>query len=572
MSVPTISGRMRAAVTLAALALVAVSCGGSSDSTTPDDEPPDLVATSAPATDPSEPATDPSESVVAPTDSTPEEEPQPSADAQTTAKLLLPGIAETWDTRDTTSFLLAAGLLVNEPLMSFRPDGTFVPTLATDFDQPDPLTYVYTIRDGVLFSNGTPMTAEDVKFSFELHSADDTTSNSARYWTNVESISVLGDNQIEVTLLEPDPEFPYTVSKTGIVSKALYEAEGDQVGTPGVQQIGTGPYTFGAYTPMRSVELTANPDYWGEAPPYTSITFDSAQDDSTRLLALQSGDYDGIFVPPPGLVTQIDALGSYTPSTASDVALWRIGMDITKAPFDDPKVREAISHAINRDAVVQGAFSGLAVVADAMVPEAIAAISDPELVVSTYAGYAEDFEFDLDLAAAALAESSVPDGFTVEVVVPASDQTTSLIAQTIAQDLEKIGIDLEIKSLDDQAHANAIYFEKTSQGLTIDSWNAGSPEPANLPYSVLAPGALGNTAQLDDPAVNEAIATYRALPSGSPDRQAAFLDILDAAHEQNVYVPLAFPDVFAYTDEGLTIVDFTSFWWLTPMIDTVVPT
>ena len=486
--------------------------------------------------------------------------------------LLMPLMPATWSMVDLSSNMLAASLLVTEPVIAFQPDGTFANLLAQDFQQLDPTTYLITLADGITFSDGTPLTADDVKFSFEIHTAEDTTSNIARYWRDVTSIEVIAENQVQVTLGTPDPDFPYTLAKTGIVSRAYHELHGDQVGTPTVPQLGTGPYTYEAFTPSVSVELVANPGYWGEAPVFPEITMELARDDASRLLALQSGDYDGVYLPPLTQIDQIEAIGEYTMAQNSDVALYRIGLDVTKPPFDEIEVRDAIAHAIDRDAIVAGAFGGRASVANSLVPESsLDILGDPDAVASTYAEFAEDFTFDLDLARQSLAASTVPDGFEIDVPVPASDATVSLIAQTIAQDLAEIGITLNVVAQDDATFGTTIYVERSHDGLTIDSWNAGSPEPGNLPFALLAPGAIGNTAQLDDPAALEAIAAYKAAEPGSSEQLGELIEALTLAHDQRAYVPLAFPDVYAFVDDDLAIREFNSFWWLTPIIQTLVP-
>jgi peptide/nickel transport system substrate-binding protein len=487
-------------------------------------------------------------------------------------RLLVPQMPGTFAMVDLSSNSLAASLLVTEPVVAFQPDGTFEPLLAEELEQVDATTYRITLRDGVTFSDGSPLTAEDVVFSFEIHTAEDSTSAIARYWRDVQAIEIVGDRQIEVSLGNPDPDFPYTLAKTGITSRAHHERHGDEVGTPTVPQLGTGPYVYARFTPNVSVELAPNPNYWGTPAPWPSVHLELAADDASRLLALQSGDFDGVFLPPLTQVDQIAALGSYTEYSGSDVALYRIGLDVTKPPFDDIHVRRAIAHAVDRDAVVAGAFGGRAEVADSFVPEeTLDILGDPDAVADAYATFADAFTFDLDLARQELAQSSSPDGFAVDVPVPASDATVSLIAQTIAQDLAEIGIELDLRAVDDATYGTALYVERDHDGLTIDSWNAGSPEPGNLPFALVAPGAIGNTAQVEVAAALEAITAYKAATPGSPEQLDAMLEALTLTHDEMAYIPLAFPDVYAFVDDDVVVDGFNSFWWLTPLTQTLRP-
>lgn len=172
-----------------------------------------------------------------------------SGEADDELKIIVPSAPASWDTRQTASQTLAAQLLVNEPLMTYQSDGSVVPNLASSATNPSRTVYEYTLRKGVTFSDGSPLTVDDVKFSYELHSADDSTSYTAAAWSQVDSIEISGTDKIVITLAAPDPQFRYTIAKVGIVSKAYYEKHGDTVGTPDVPQIGTGPYVFDRFAP-----------------------------------------------------------------------------------------------------------------------------------------------------------------------------------------------------------------------------------------------------------------------------------------------------------------------------------
>ncbi|GAB3598538.1 ABC transporter substrate-binding protein [Microbacterium tumbae] len=482
--------------------------------------------------------------------------------------LLVPVMANSWDTRQTSSTLLSMQLLVTEPLEVYKADGTFEPALATEVEQPDPSTYIYTIRPDVSFSDGTELTPADVKFSFELHMAEDTTSYMARYWTGVTDVSVVGDDQVQVTLAAPDPEFPFTVSKTGIVSQAVYEESGDQVGTPDVPNIGTGPFTFDKFTAMSSVTMVANPDYWGTAPTVEKLTFEQAKDDSSRLLALQSGQVDGILGAPLPQLSAFEALDGFTGVTAPDLGVYKVNFDTTKAPFDDIHVRTAIAHAIDRDALIQGAFGGKATLANSFVTDgALSALGEPGPAEEALSGFAEDFEFDVDVAKAEMEKSSAPDGFTIEIPVQSSDPSQALVAQIIAQQLAAINITATVASFDDNTYATAVNREHSTDGLIVDAWSAGSPEPANIPRAMLTPGSIGNVAQFEDAAVSASLSEYYAMAVDDPNRQQVFIDMLTQTHSTMTFIPIAFPDAYAFSGNGVTIDGFESFWWLTRLTD-----
>lgn len=524
-----------------ALALVAAACGGDS----------------APGDDATASDTDGREGERTPSD---------------TLNLLTPLMAAGWDTRQTTGFINTVQLAVTEPLTVLQVDGSFSPLLASEVEHPDPVTYIYTIRPGSEFSDGTPLTPEDVKFSFELHVGEDTTSVRARFFTGVESVALVGDDQVQVTLAGPDPEFPYAVAALGIVSKAHYEAHPDDVGTPGTPQIGTGPYLFSEFTPGSSVTLEPNPGYRGDPPAFDSLTFDTASDDSSRLLALQSGDFDGVILPPVHQVDAIEELGTYTTYSAPDANVYRVVFDTTKAPFDDIHVRKAIAYAIDREAMATGVFGGHIEIADSVVPESmVAALEGDADVAEVFDELAAEFEFDLDAARTELAQSSVPDGFSIEVPVWSGEPNAALVIQVMAQSLAEIGIDLTAKQVDENGWHSA-FLDGQNDGLVVTPWSGGSPEQISLPRTLFLPGNLGNFSKLDDAEVNDSIAAYLAADGDASIQQAALIDTLTAVQAATPYVPIGFLNWYIMLDDDVELTAVTPWFWMVPFTDAFVPT
>lgn len=487
-----------------------------------------------------------------------------SGEADDELKIIVPSAPASWDTRQTASQTLAAQLLVNEPLMTYQSDGSVVPNLASSATNPSRTVYEYTLRKGVTFSDGSPLTVDDVKFSYELHSADDSTSYTAAAWSQVDSIEISGTDKIVITLAAPDPQFRYTIAKVGIVSKAYYEKHGDTVGTPDVPQIGTGPYVFDRFAPQSKTTLVANADYRGDPPRFSSITMEVAKDDAARVVALQTGEFDGVVNPPLSQIGSFEDLDGFTGQEASDLAIYRVNFDTEKPPFDDVHVRRAIMHAINRPALVDGVFGGRAALASTLVPEPImAAAGDPTEVKQAYAALESGLAFDLDAARAELAQSSRPDGFAVEIPVDQGDPSQSLIAQTMGQDLAEIGVTVKVKALDQQGHGNAVYFKHTADGLSVDSWNGGTPDPLNIPKNVLTPGLFGNAARYDNSEVTALLSDYQKLDIEDPTRVPVLMEALSTTATDLPMVPLLTPKVYAFFRDGMALEDFDTFWYMT---------
>lgn len=484
-------------------------------------------------------------------------------------KVLVPLQASLLDPTQGSIQSLGVMLLGLEPLERMQSDGSLAPELATDVQQPDPRTYVYEIRSGVEFWDGTPLTADDVVFSFDLHAAEGSDSINSSLWASVASIEKTSDASVTVRLTEPDPQFPYVVAQTGIVSKAFYDSHED-IGTPGVLNMGTGPYEFESFKPSSETVLKANADYWGAEPKYDTLTLRTVTDDSTRLQAVQSGEFDGIFNIPLAQLASYEGISDLTHAHSPDYSVYKFNFDVSKAPWNDIHLRRAVTMAIDRADLVEGPLAGKATLAPTLVPaDVMQTLAPSDAVESVYSDLESGFRFDLDAAKREMAQSSVPDGLTVTLPVTGSDPNLSAIAQTAAQRLAEIGVELEIQEVDDNTYYNAVYFEHTTDGLTLDNFGATAPDPSNMAlYCLLSSNGLPdgsgvNIAQYDNPQVDGLLQQSQQLATDDPERGQLLLDALEASQEDLPYVPIAFPNVYAAGNSKLQLADFSTFWWLT---------
>ena len=158
-----------------------------------------------------------------------------------------------------------------EPLLRFSPEGELEPNLAEAWDQPDPTTFVITLRSGVKFHDGTDMTAEDVAFSLNRHRDPDLGSYLATFHERVEDITATGDLEVTVKLSAPDSVFHWALATNAaaITSQAWVEANAANVGTPDAGMMGTGPYMFTSWTKGQEIVLDRFDDYWNTDRPLT---------------------------------------------------------------------------------------------------------------------------------------------------------------------------------------------------------------------------------------------------------------------------------------------------------------
>ena len=181
--------------------------------------------------------------------------------------------------------------------MGFTNDLKLKLLLAASVSNPEPTVWVYKIRPGVKFHDGSTLTAEDVAFSMNWHMVKANGSEFTLFYTSVKEITATGPLEVTVTLHEPDNLWPYTPAHTaGLVQKKAYlESAGKNAGTPGHLPIGTGPFKITAFTPSQSIDLVRNDSYWGRKPTVEHVHLQTIADPSTRLLAIRSGTVNGTY-------------------------------------------------------------------------------------------------------------------------------------------------------------------------------------------------------------------------------------------------------------------------------------
>jgi ABC-type transport system substrate-binding protein len=177
------------------------------------------------------------------------------------------------------------------------------------------------------------------------------------------------------------------------------------------------------------------------------ITVEFIADESTRLLAAKSGDIDVAFNVPPAQAEQWESLDTMRVEYVNDLSYVGLYFNTTVAPFDDVKVREAIAHAVNRDAYVDKLLRGHGEPATAiMTPESIGSVYGADEGRDTLAGIPQ-WDYDLEAAKAALAASGSPDGFTAEILTPNTGPQLGSAAQALSQDLAEVGITLNVREV-----------------------------------------------------------------------------------------------------------------------------
>ncbi len=372
------------------------------------------------------------------------------------------------DTSDT----LSGGIqrLMMDGLFGFDEDMAVIPLLATGYEgNEDATEYTISIREGVTFSDGTPLNAEAVKANFDRW-ADKTLGLKRTTLLSgvLQSTEVVDEYTVKVTLSSPFGAFINTLAHPAclIVSPEQIANGGNDVISQ--NPIGTGQYTFVEWIPGESATIALNLDWWGYDAEisggtalvdadagYKTVTFRPVSESATRVAMVQSGDADIIWPIPDESVALLQADSNVQVQVDDGLVVRYLMMNNMKAPFDDVNVRQAINHAIDKDAYVAVVKNGLGSPAESVIAPQVQFFKSNE-----------PYAYDIEKAKSLLAEAGYPDGFTTSILC--SSTTANLKqAEFLQQQLAQVGITVEIKALE-SAVVNEIVQDSYTSGAEAE--------------------------------------------------------------------------------------------------------
>jgi peptide/nickel transport system substrate-binding protein len=352
---------------------------------------------------------------------------------------------------------------VFESLVQVDPDGRLQPGLAEAWRAVDPTTWEFRLRKGVRFHNGQELTADDVMFSLERPAALIKSPGPFTAFTRpITGKEIVDAQTIRLRTATPYGPLALDLSNIFIVSRKLTEAASTDDFNTGKAVIGTGPWRFASWRRGDAVELTRNDAHWGLKPPFERVTLRIITSDPTRLAALLAGDVDAIETVPTADIAKLRANAKFIveqrPSwrtlffhvdharEKSPFVFDKSGRPLEKNPLRDARVRQALSMAIDRRALVEKTMEGLAIAATNVVAPGI--LGHNETLKSD--------PYDPVAARKLLAEAGWPDGFGLTLHGP-NDRyiNDEQVVQTIGQMLSRIGIAAKVETM-----PVAVYFAR----------------------------------------------------------------------------------------------------------------
>lgn len=416
-------------------------------------------------------------------------------------------------------------LLINilDPLTQRDDEGNLQPALATEWELlNDDLTWRFKLREGVKFHNGEDFNADSVKFSLERILNDPKSPSSTVRSLPVESIDVIDPLTVDINTSEPVPQMPATLALFGglMVPPGYIEENGaDHFAS---NPVGTGPFMVEDWTRGSEMNLTANDDYWGEAPQVEAVQIRFIGDPTTRVAALLNNEVDLINAVPTSSAARIADAGGFELDVAEGLRIFYASLAQPDGPLADADVRRALSHAVNYEALIENLMLGYAKPIAAPVASTNYGADVP---ISPY-------EYDVEKAKSLLEEAGYPDGFEIDFDThPGIYQD---IAQALSQMWAEIGVDVNLEVM-----TEAQFEDLYDVGELTGIWNSGytmwQGDPTVLMNSFFRSGM--DRAKYHSPELDEMIDTLKTTTDPDERRQTMH-EALTLLHEDAPWVYL----------------------------------
>lgn len=341
---------------------------------------------------------------------------------------------------------------VFQSLTSVTEDGKVIPDLASSWTiSDDGKTYVFSLAKGVKYHDGTTFDANDVKFAFDRAMGENSVNPSKKIFKPIESVSVVDDHTVEIKLKKPDAFFLFNMAKGDASIVAPESAENNKT-----NPVGTGPFRFDGWTRGDRLTLAKNPDFSGaDSVAIDKVVYRFISDPAAASAALLAEEIDAFpGFPAPEILPQFEADPRFNVTVGSTEGEVILAMNNAKPPFNDIRVRRAISHALNRDEIIDGAMYGRA--------NPIGSFYPPH--GSAYVDLTGVYPHDVEKSKALLKEAGV-EGATMTLRVPPFPYATRS-AEIIQAELAQVGLNVKVENVEWGFWIGEIY-KKQNYDMTI---------------------------------------------------------------------------------------------------------
>ena len=441
-----------------------------------------------------------------------------------------------------------------ENLMRLTPEYEIVPSLAESVDHPDPTTWVYTIREGVTFHDGSEMTIDDVVWSLNRHLDPDVGSYWGSWWANVESVEATSDREVTITLSRPDVVFPQMMSTPAgcIADREFVEAAGADYGTPDGGVNCTGPFELAEWNKGQNFVFERFEGYWNDELRAQAATVEVPfiANEATMVSALVGGEIDGTLDVPPAAIEQLQQSDAGTLYFGPSMQSYNVIINNFDGALGDPRIRRALMLALDREGIVAAAVNGRA--------EPLAAIVAP----SSW-GYAQEtFQAawdqlppptsNLEEAQALVEEAGVPDE-PIVLANLAEDEELLIISTALQDAARELGMELEIRTLPVGKYAPLFFDAEAREGIDmfLTGWYTDIPEPLNMYGTIFTSDGGSNYNGYSNPEYDALI--DEALGTDDVEARAELINQAQAISVEDVpWIPLYAPNVRLFLGDRIT--------------------
>ncbi|MGC3994297.1 MAG: ABC transporter substrate-binding protein [Propionicimonas sp.] len=416
---------------------------------------------------------------------------------------------------------------VFEPLVSFDTTGKIIPWLAEKYTvSPDLLTYTFILRPELQFSDGSPVTAADAKFSLERH-----LKVQGPLPLEAPIASITAEDEHTLTIVLKSPYTPFLSELSGF-SNGIFPAdfggrsEKDFFASP----IGTGPWVVQSWDPSGDTTFTANTHYWQTGKPYAqNLVFKVVADDTQRIQQLQAGQLSAIEDVAPATISQLQASQNVTVSELGSWAVEQVFFNTQNPYFADRHVRRAVAYALDREGITQATTFGAAETVHTLIPPTI-----------QYSADVQALDNDQAAARTELAASAYPDGFSATLLIASGDSARTQEAQIIQAALKPLNIDVKIEAIELNAFRER--FKAFNYDFMINSGQSDAPDPNGLITFQADPDGFSHSfwTHYTNPKVTRLMREGRVTADGA-DREKIYAEIQQILADDVPYIPLYNP-------------------------------
>ncbi|ASN85152.1 glutathione ABC transporter substrate-binding protein GsiB [Pectobacterium versatile] len=451
-----------------------------------------------------------------------------------------------YDANDSLSQTVAKSFY--QGLFGFDKDMKLVNVLADSYDaSPDGLTYTVKLHPGVKFHDGSAFNAAAVKVNLDRASNPDNRLKRYNLFKMIDKTEAVDDLTVKITLKTPFSAFVNNLAHPAavMISPAALKQYGKEIG---FHPVGTGPYRFVAWNQTDFVKVEKFNGYWKAGlPKLDSITWRPVVDNNTRAALLQTGEAQFAY-PIPFEQAKVLEKNDKLALVASPSILHRyISMNVTQKPFDNPKVRQALNYAINKEALIKVAFSGYATPAEGPLPSSI-----------DYSVKYHPWPYDPAKARELLKEAGYPDGFTTTLWSSHNHSTAQKVLQFTQQQLAQVGVKVQVTAMDAGQRAAEVEgkgVKETGVRLFYTGWSASTGEAdwALSPLFATAswPPAQFNTAFYSNPQVDADLANALKTTDRT-EKQTLYKDAQDKIWADAPWIFLATERLVSANSKKLT--------------------